>query len=327
MQSRFRTLHLALASSVAISLVVVAYLFSGPFAFKTSVVDAATAESLLKSYATKDSDADGLPDWQEALYGTDPQNPESVKVGVLDGDAVAQGLVKPKFESATPKPVSVSSIPGALPSNDSLTAQFSQEFLKNYIAAGGQSMTASEQQALLTSLVANFTARAQKLLVSSYSAVSLHTDPNVSVLAYADAVEHIISRNGVAAGTEDPVTLMDQYINNGDVSALPKLTSLANKYSAITTSLLAVHVPPSLATSHLALLRSFDTLARATHAATTYETDPFATLGALSAYQATAGGVVSAFVDIAKVILSTGEPAPGTPGSLIVTFARSVQKQ
>lgn len=327
MNSRFRTLHLALASSVSVSLIVLAFLFSGPFSFHPTTVDAATAEELLKSYAAKDSDADGLPDWQESLYGTDPKNPESVKAGVRDGDAVAQGLVKPKFESATPKPVSVASVPGTLPSNNSLTAQFSQEFLKEYIAAGGQAMTASDQQALLSQLVANFTQRAQKLLVSSYSSVSLHTDPKVSVLAYADSVETIIRANGLPVGTEDPVTLMDQYINNGDVSALPKLSQLANKYTAITKALLEVHVPPALAASHLNLLRSFDTLARATRAATTYETDPFATLGALSAYQATAGGVVSAFVEIATVILSTGEPAPGTPGALIVTFARSVNVQ
>ncbi len=327
MNTHYRTLHLALASSVAVAFIVCAYLFSGPFSFRPSTVDAATAETLLKAYATKDSDSDGLPDWQETLYGTDPANPESVRAGLTDGEAVAQGLVKPKFQSEAPAPTQASSIPGSLPSDDSLTAQFSQEFLKSYIDAGGQTMTATQQQALLSSLVGSFTTRAQKVLDSSYTAVSIHTDASVSVLSYAGSVEHIIRANNVAVGSENPIDLMDRYINSGDTSARPKLVTLATKYQAITKALSVLHVPPSLASSHLLLLQSFDTLARATRATTTYENDPFATLGALATFQPTSGGIVKALTEIATSILSTGEPAPNAPGSLIVTFARSVQPQ
>jgi len=328
MQSSFRTLHLALASSVAVAFIVSAYVFSGPFSFRPSTVDAATAESLLKAYATKDSDTDGLPDWQESLYGTDPANPQSVKAGVQDGDAVAQGLVKPKFESAPlPAPVTAESIPGTLPTDDSVTAQFSQAFFKSYMEAGGQAMTAADQQALLARLMQDFTVRAQKLIVSPYTLVSVHTDTTVSVISYADTVENIILTNDVAADAGNPLDLMDAYINHGDTTARTRLITLGESYGAVAKALANAQVPPNLSNTHLMLMQSFDSLARATRLAANYEKDPIAVLGALTIYQPASTSIVKAFNDLATVILAGGEPAKGMPGAIIVNFARSSQPQ
>lgn len=327
MNTRYRTLHLALASSVAVAFIVCAYLFSGPFSFRPSTADAATAETLLKAYATKDSDSDDLPDWQETLYGTDPTNPESVRTGLTDAEAVTQGLVKPKFESEAQTPTQVSSIPGTLPSDDSLTAQFSQEFLKSYIDAGGQTMTASQQQALLAKLMESFTVRAEKVVVSPHNALSIHSDQSVSVLEYARSVEAIIVANDSPKGSTAPLTLMDAYINGGDVSVAPKLTALAKQYERVSSALLALRVPPQLSASHLLLLQSFDSLARSTRLVAAYQKDPIAVMGAMSMYQPASTGVVTALTDLATVILTVGEPAPGTPGYIIVNFARSTQQQ
>ncbi len=327
MNSRSRTLHLALASSIAVAFIVCSYLFSGPFSFRPSTVDAATAETLLKAYATKDSDSDGLPDWQETLYGTDPANPESVQAGIKDGEAVAQGLVKPKFESEAQKPTSASSIPGTLPSDDSVTAQFSQEFFKSYIDAGGQTMTASEQQALLTKLMSSFVTRAEKVVVSPYTALSIHPDKNVTLLGYAQSVEAIIIANDSPKGSESPLDLMDAYINAGDSSAGTKLSALAKQYERVSAALLALRVPPQLSASHLLLLQSFDSLARSTRLIANYQKDPIAVLGAVSMYQPASTGVVTALTDIATSILAQGEPGQGTPGFIIVNFARSTQAQ
>ncbi len=41
--------------------------------------------------ANKDSDADGLKDWEERIYGTDPFNPDTDGDGYLDGEEIANG--------------------------------------------------------------------------------------------------------------------------------------------------------------------------------------------------------------------------------------------
>lgn len=328
MSSRFRTLYLGLASSIAVALIVSAYVFSGPFSFRPSTVDAATAESLLKAYATKDSDVDGLPDWQESLYGTDPANPQSVKAGVQDGDAVTQGLVKPKFESAQfPEAVDAATIPGTLPTDQSVTAQFSKEFFKSYMDAGGQNMSPADKEALLSKVLQDFTVRSQKLLVSSYTAVSVHTDSKVSVSDYANSVESILLANDVSEGDASPIDLMDAYVNKGDGSARTKLITLAKSYKLVAKALEATRVPPSLSAPHLILMQSFDTLSRSTSLAANYKEDPVAVLGGLALFQPASALVVSALKDIAVSILAEGEPSAGAPGSIIVSFVRSTQSQ
>src|SRR3990167_5251431 len=61
-----------------------------------SSAQASEETALLHAIATKDSDSDGLPDWEEALYGTDPHNQDSFHLGMSDGEAVAKGLIVPK---------------------------------------------------------------------------------------------------------------------------------------------------------------------------------------------------------------------------------------
>ena len=92
-----------MGGSVAIFLllIVTAYGMSGPLPFHTSTAGAESTHDLLVSYASKDTDNDGLPDWQESLYGTDPNNAHSVNATVTDGEAVTQGLVKARFATAT----------------------------------------------------------------------------------------------------------------------------------------------------------------------------------------------------------------------------------
>lgn len=327
MNQRYRTLHLVLASSASVAIIICSYVFSGPFSFRPSSVDAATAEALLKSYASKDSDADGLPDWQESLYGTDPANPESVKIGVKDGDAVAQGLVKPKFQGESPDDINASDVPGALPADNSLTAQFSQEFLKAYVAAGGQNMSEAQKDALIKTLLANFTERAGKVLDSTYTRTSIKVDASVSIVAYAGAVESVLVKNDVPKGQENPIDLMDLYINKGDASAQTKLVALAKSYQGTTKGLLLVKVPPSQLDAHLTLIKSFDSLAKSTLLVANYTKDPVAVLGALTLYQPASTDIVEAFTSISKAIVVTGQPQKGAPGFIIVDFIRNLESQ
>jgi hypothetical protein len=308
-------------------MVVLAFLFSGPYSLSPNLVEAQTADALLKAYAAKDTDSDGLPDWQESLYGTDATNPESAKAGVTDSEAVARGLVSLKFASDTSElnRTTGEDVPGTPVADTTLTAQFSQAFFKAYVDAGGQNMEAGDQQALLDSLIADFSVRAQKIVSSRYNQISVHTDATVTTEAYIAAIETTLRAHEVPEGSANPVLLMDAYIQKGDAKARPKLLALTASYGAVTKDLSDMHVPPALAGQHLILLQSFDTLARATKVVTEYEQDPMAVLGALAIYEPASKAIVSTLTSFASIILAHGEPTTGEPGALIVNFARSVQ--
>ncbi len=325
-----RTLRIVGASVIALVFIGGAYLQAGPGGIlgALNIVNAKTSEELLKAYAAKDTDNDGLPDWQEALYGTDPNNPMSFKAGVTDGDAVAQGLIKPKVQSVTATTTAAAYqplVPGAAPTPGSLTDQFSQEFFESFInAGGGQAMSDDAKQALITSLIGDFSTKAKVALDSPYTSVSVHTQAGETVLQYSAAVEAVLRAHDVAQGQGDPVTLMDALLEQNDETARPKIQKLAAAYAAIATALAVTPVPPALADEHLSLLQSFDTLARATTLVANYEKDPVAVLGSLAVYQPASQAITVAFQGIATALLAEGEPAPGTPGRLILNYARNV---
>lgn len=56
-----------------------------------STFKTANKNTITTGEANKDSDGDGLMDWEEKIYGTDPQNPDTDGDGHLDGEEIANG--------------------------------------------------------------------------------------------------------------------------------------------------------------------------------------------------------------------------------------------
>lgn len=330
-----RTLRIGASFLLALLFIGVAYVLSGPSFLTRKTANAGSTEELLKAYAAKDTDGDLLPDWQEALYGTDPKKADSDGDGMSDEEAARQGKLTPNAlasqlpseQDTTSQPLTDADFGGVpAPAPGSITEQFSHEFFQEYMeTSGGRPMSAEEQQALVSELLSRFTDQARELFASSYTAVSIHTDASISVTQYAGAIEGILYTNDVPEGENEPFLLMEALIQNDDESARSKLEILADSYESITEDLLAVRVPPQFTSQHLALVRSFDELHKATRSVTSYEDDPLGVMGALSIYQPASDQIVTTLKDIAKVILGDGEPDAGTPGAVIVNFARSTE--
>jgi hypothetical protein len=313
---------------VALLFIGAAYAFSGPSIFSGNTVNAESTADVLKAYAAKDSDNDGLPDWEEALYGTDPKKAISNSFGILDGEAVQKGLLTPQtLKNQLPKADTSAdniTLPGVDPAAGSVTEQFSQEFLQAYTAASsdGKTLSASDTQALISKLLANIETRSAKIYASNYTQISLHTSTSVTVLQYADAVEQILRKDDLPKDASDPVAIMNALVVNQDETARPKLKTISTTYSQLTKDLLATPVPPTLVAQHLELIQAFDTLSKVTGSVVVYEKDPVGVLSSLSAFQPAATKMQQGLVDIGTVLLQGGEPAANTPGSLILFLAR-----
>ena len=123
------------------------------------------------------------------------------------------------------------------------------------------------------------------------------------------------------------IPLMQAYLQNNDTSVKKQIGDTSASYTAITKDLLQVPVPPTLAAQDLALIQSFDTLARATKAITNYQNDPLAVMGSLSLLQPTSQTVMSTLGLLAQsVIAANGEPGAQDPGALIVHIARTAEQ-
>lgn len=291
----------------------------------TKEANAELTDELLATYIAKDTDADGLPDWQESLYGTNVNVADTDGDGITDGEAVRTGLLTPAaLASQLPEESEgEEDVPGESPAPGSITEQFARSFFEAYMKANnGQPITQEAQQELVQRMLADFSSKAGEKLASSYTAISVRTSPSVSVLAYVQAVEDILRANDLLAEDSNALPFMQRIVEDSDAEAAGKLAAIASSYEAIERDLLALSVPPPLADEHLALIRSFDTLGRSARQFTKYEEDPLGVLGALTVFQPGARELRKAYEGLAAEILKTGEPLEGGPGYLIVFIAR-----
>lgn len=317
-----RTLSILAALFLSGSFIALGYYFSSPLS--PQFADASSTDELLKAYAEKDTDADGLPDWQESLYGTDPENKYSTGPGVLDADAVKNGTVKPRFasEDIPPKPVGDESFDREAPVPGSVTDEFAKAFFQDFIERGETGLDEGQNDALIASLMEDFQARVSAKLSSSYGPASVRISTTVSTTDYAARIEQALHAYEVPEDAGNPATLVDEYINKGDVRARSKLVALADAYAKTAVALATIDTPPALKEAHLSLTRSVELLAKATAAVADYEEDPLATVGALGMFIPAGEGVAGALRSISAAILLQGEPAPGAPGAYIVELAR-----
>ncbi len=320
-----QSVKIVAAVIIAVAMMGTSFWLTNP---KTKLASALSTDELLRAYVEQDTDGDGLPDWQEKVYGTDPANPQSVEAGMTDQEAVGNGLVAPAFVSEkAPSPITKAGIPGEDPSQNSLTKRFSEQFIEAYFAAGGgKNVSEEEQKQIVDNLLALYTKEAEEMIVSSYTNISVRTDKNVSFDAYINQLAVIFTKNSVPAEDANPLVLAQRLIQLNDPGAPKKISALQAVYEDIRKELVLTSVPEEAQEEHLTLIREFDTFARMMNLLRDYETDPIASLGSLSMFEPSSESIMEAFRSLATQVLKSGEPASGTAGELIVNTARSTEK-
>lgn len=233
-----RKILIGSSSVLALLLIGTAYATSGPLPFKTSAAGAESTHDILVSYASKDTDADGLPDWQEALYGTDPTNAHSVNPSATDAEAVAQGLVKPKFATATSTPVDTSVIPGVQAGPTTLTDQFSKSLFGQYLKNRGPNQPTPAE-------IATFVEQGVAQLKQSQATQDAFNQGQVRVsgtgpdalLVYAGDAEKAIYGVKITA-TRSEIEYFSDAVNKGDLKGLKQIKSLSDSYSQMAHALM-----------------------------------------------------------------------------------------
>ena len=302
-----------------------------------SFAEASTETALLKAIAAKDSDSDGLPDWEESLYGTDPHNPDSSNLGMTDGAAVAQGLVVPKAiadisvaTSSDNSAVIDGSLPPA-PADDTLTAAFSKIFITRYLAAkeanGGAALSESDTSALSNEIISSLSSSLMTApdFKSGKDLTVSGSGPD-AMKAFATKVGMVLAVNTSDATTSELIYLNDA-VQNDDASAIPHIASIAKSYRGSAVGLAVLPVPRELAASDLELINAMMRMSEIINDFTLVNTDPLATILAFNQYQQAGIALENAFIDFNTAYknagLSLSEGAP--PG--IASFVNFIESE
>ncbi len=204
--------------------------------------------------AIRDSDGDGLADWEERLRGSDPYNPDSDNDGTFDGTELSLGRdpIVPGPDDLLP----VIQDPLFATSSTDL-AGIKKEFFAKYLAEAGRDV----RETTFRSIIASFDA---KKFTPTHRIEELNVTADTSresLRAYGNAFGTIIQKY-----TATPLRTEEQILESAmkvkEDSALKDLGLLIVVYANFAKDLKAIPVPLPLAEHHLAIINGYDAMSR-----------------------------------------------------------------
>jgi Bacterial TSP3 repeat len=329
-----------IAVSALLSVLIVAGSFILAKDIKVPPLAQASAETaLLQAIAAKDSDGDGLPDWEELLYGTDPHATDTFHLGMSDSEAVAKGLIVPKAiadvsvatsTQAAGTGINYAAAGLAAPTEGSLTDSFAKDFFTLYAqkkqANGGAELTDADisdiQNQALNSLALSVTPAADFKSASDLTVSGAGADAMKSFAAQAEAV---LNKN-TSEATSSELFYLQRAVQNDDAAALAHILSIARAYRDSAAGLAALPVPRELAAHDLALINAMMRMSGIVTDFARVNTDPMAAMLALQQYVPTAQSLGVAFADIASDYGNAGVALPdGASGASFVNVIRDMR--
>ena len=248
-------------------------------------LSAVETRAKVQEFMVLDSDHDGLPDWEEALYKTGPHNPDTDGDGTTDGDEV----------KANRDPLKANTAPKGQEPNDkidekiladnkkiqddftklSTTDQMGRLLFSQYLATKkvGQTLTDSD----IASIVQNAISEMPNISFKQYSLTSLTTTPLTSpetIKKYGNDVAKVLMNDLFSkklaeqdydfygmAQIKNLMLVMQSTTNTDRINkASLELGPIISEYKILVSDLLNVTAPLSLAGKHLALINAFEAI-------------------------------------------------------------------
>jgi hypothetical protein len=293
------------------------------------VAEASTESALLAQIATRDTDGDGLPDWQEALYGTDPSVVDTNRLGMTDGAAVERGLIVPKaIAGASLATTTTPAVPGApdAAASGSLTDTFAKNFFSLYLSAkrsgSGAALTKDEISAIADRAFSAL-AGSVKPAPDFKSAADLarSASGNDALANFASAAAASMGAHTVNLPKSELEYLSDAI--GGDAAALAHIAEIAKAYRDIAAGLSAVPVPPELAAADLAIINAMARISEAAGDFARVNSDPVAAMLALELYPQSVSALARGFGDLGAAYAAAGVSLP--EGSAAASFVNVVR--
>jgi hypothetical protein len=244
---------------------------------------------VLGNITKKDSDGDGLKDWEEDLWGTDPRKKDTDGDGTDDGEEVDTGrnpnIAGPDDEYQNDVFVKQTNTDF---SNKELTEtdKFAQNFFQNYISLRDSSGQLSENDKinLINASVGDIAGTyisAQNYTLSDLN-ISQDTD-SVSARNYGNALGEIILKHSFE--TEDELTIFNRSVTKNDVKEIEKLDPIINGYKNILKDSLAVSVPQDATNEHIVFIQSIASVTESIENMRVIYSDPIRAIAGIGGYE------------------------------------------
>ncbi|MBP6060676.1 MAG: hypothetical protein KA515_01570 [Candidatus Pacebacteria bacterium] len=243
----------------------------------------------------KDTDKDGVFDWEESLWGTDPSKKDTDGDGVLDNTEIAQ--LKTDTETGD-----TTNTTKDTPQTE--TEKFSDEFLTT-VAALNQSgsLDADTAEKIGASLAENIQKPTQNKIYKLSDLKIINNNSKEIIKKYKETRDGIYKKY---YSDQTALSVLQEFINDEENAAiLLKFDAVANQHKKIIAELVKMQTPQSLAATHLALINVSQGMLENVIDFKTMETDPIKAMGAITQYEQNFSTLLE-LVDQLTEIINTG---------------------
>ncbi len=236
----------------------------------------------IKDLVNKDTDGDGILDWEESLWGTDPAKKETTP-GTPDKVAI-ENLKKQTGQNQQGLPLLKENSQGI--ENLTKTDQFSRELFSTIATLNQNGIV---DQATIDKLGASLAEKIQNPVIRkvfSISEMKIINDNSIQAFTnYSNTLNSIFQKYPTTYSVLD---VLQEFIideNNVDISALKKLDPIVEQSNKVIIAMIKMSVPQSISIAHLNFINALERLVENVNDIKLYETDAIVALGGISKYQ------------------------------------------
>ncbi len=325
--------NLFLTFLAAIAIIGIGLFVSHPEIFKfpsfISGVESPTATTTENDPLDRDTDGDGLHDWEERMYGVDPEIADTDQDGTSDGQEVAEGR-DPAKKGPDDKLAYLQDPHFATSSTDILGIR--KEFFAKFLSEEGRKIREATFQDIVTQAK-----KSARKFVPQYQIVNLNVISDNSPQAihtYGNAFGELIVKYTKRNYRTEQEVLADA-MQSSSTQKLKDLQLPALGYKNFAEDLKALPTPSSLAKTHLTIVNGYAGMSRALLSMQQMYTDPIESAAGYQAYVKGTAEVTDGYAQLiflfaqANVTFAANEPGypfyKYTPKRSATTTARAVQ--
>ena len=234
---------------------------------------------ILKAEPEKDTDADGLKDWQEALWQTDKNNPDTDGDGTSDGEEVVNN--RNPLKAGPDDEMAQSNT--EITTETTLTEEFSKDVFAQYLTLkdSGVEFNSETELAFADSILnSNYLA----IPIQEYTVDDLRVVSNINQLDYAENMGLLLKAHSLSPEKSE-TAVFAEYSQTNDASALESLDVPIKNYVSLRDSVLQLEVPQDLADIHLGFINNLGGAISGLGSSKALQEDPLLGVIGITVYQ------------------------------------------
>ncbi len=265
-----------------------------------------------------DIDGDGLKDWEEVLWKTDPNSPDSDNDGTSDGEEVALGRdpLKPGPDDIFNNPLASNVFVNKY---DTETEGLSRRLFAEYLTLKKDGSLDDETK---TQIIERFIndLPGQDGAKDPFTLADLKISKDNSASAYRryGNILGLLVAEMTKPVNEEELEIFSRAVETNNNEILKKLDPAKETFRGIASTISLMEVPSGLAENHLTLLNSLVGAYYSLSAMQEVNNDPALALGGLNAYQYEVEVITGSFKVISQAVKNKGVVySPKEAGALI----------